>query len=721
MITKCSLRVALLALGVMGMSWGLHAQCVDMTTMDDGNKRFIHRDMGCTKTTVKIIGGTETTSREFGWLDPYLAPASHPRHTLMTSAGTDNLCKELSVLPPDHSTSIRMMNDGYQATDTAKGEWLAYNITIDAATPLLLIDYAAVIEDPKHTSVVNKYPDYGQPYCGFEVIDAKGNTLFPNYHYVNQPNTIEGWKNFKNADRGDISTYWKDWSVVALDLSEFVGQRVSLVLKNFDCGVSEASDAENIQLCFDRHEAHMYSYVSCAAKELVLYKNCEGEEDSTFITAPEGFSYKWYRKDDEKTTLSTDRILAIPSANEDVTYCCCLTNYVGSFVLEQVVDAPEVVVDDPEDVGFGQTFTWSRSGEKIVVTGDYEYEEPYSGDDTLSYSKSCAKTIYRIHVDVAQLDCPGTFSIKDTICGDARGFNVAFRYSMKIDNSKEEPDTIYPSVQEVKVDFSDNWNRQEGEQIVIDDVITLVKSGYEDITKAIKVNGIAMDSTFFVPMPYDSVYRDNGDGSGEWIYAAPRPDNYTMTLTVVNRCGQEETHQVPFTVFYPANVIYQRWNDVLAIHNERYNGGNLVRSVRWYRNGAQESALGKHGAYIRRSDLVSDIVPYWAEITRSDDGKTFCTCRFTPTQQNVAEKPVFPNTMTIAPRERNTRQLQVTSATSGQYSLIDLSGRLLQKGVYGEAYGSPDILIAPSVAQGTYILLFRSDEGDLRSSKLIVE
>ena len=34
------------------------------------------------------------------------------------------------------------------------------------------------------------------------------------------------------------------------------------------------------------------AHVTCAAKELVFSKDCEGKEDSISITAPEGFSYR---------------------------------------------------------------------------------------------------------------------------------------------------------------------------------------------------------------------------------------------------------------------------------------------------------------------------------------------------------------------------------------------------------------------------------------------
>ena len=709
---KTWVAVGLMALAA-GTAW---AQCIDMSNLDDGTKRFINIEAGITYHAESELG----TMDSIGWKAPYLSPTSHPRQTLMTAEGTDNLCKELSVLPPELTTSVRLMNDGYAESDSAKGEWVVFRLTVDAAHPIILINYAAVLEAPNHYNI----PGWYQPYCGFyaQNLDDKhkdyGQLYGELYHYTTDKASIKGWESFNNSERKDVLTYWKDWSKVGIDLSNWAGSTVGIVLANYDCAISAVGSKE-VQICTERHEAHMYAHVTCAAKELVFSKDCEGKEDSITITAPEGFSYRWYEKSNKEKILSEERTLKMPAADVDATYVCELTNHVGTFELEQFVDAAEVITDDPVEVDFGKTFTWPRSGETISYTGDYEYIEPYTGSDLNHYSKSCAKKIYRIHVEAASLDCPGTFTVKDSICGDAKGFKVAFHYEEKRDDTKDPPVIIHPSVQTFKVDFSDNWNNQEGTTVKIDDNTSIVRTGYEDITTAVTVNGTSMDSIITIPMPYDSVYYDK---TGEYIYAYPRPDDYTMTLTVQNSCGQEEKHQIGFTVLYPAWVIYQRWNDILSIKNEQFNGGNPVATVRWFRNKQEVVGRGEHHSYIHVPDLVTNIDSYYAELTRSDDRKTFCTCRFTPQYNSADDKPVFKGEgIDLAPRRGDNRQLQVLTVTSGAYTIYDMTGRAVQQGNYGEAYGSPDITINPSVTRGTYVIFFRSDDGMQTTKKWIVE
>ncbi len=716
----CNLRnwvaVGLLAVAT-GTAW---AQCVDMSTLDDGTNRFINVDAGITFHSEGASGSIDS----IGWKSPYLSPGTHPRQTLMTAEGTDNLCKDLSVLPPDETTSVRLMNDGYVEGDSAKGEWMVFRLTVDPDYPIILINYAAVLEAPGHSGI----PGWYQPYCGFYAQNLNdkhqdyGKLEGELYHYTTVSSSIQGWNSFENSDRNGVKTYWKDWSKVGIDLSKWAGQSIGVVLANYDCAINRVTHNE-VVICTDHHEAHMYAHVTCAAKKLVFSKDCEGKEDSITITAPEGFSYRWYVKGNKETSLSTERTLHMPAADEDATYVCELTNHVGTFELEQFVDAAEIVNEPDVEVGFGETYTWPRSGEKIKITGDYEYVENYTGADLQNYSASCAKKIYRVHVDAAALDCPGTFAVKDTICGDAQGFNVAFHYNAKVDNTGETPLTINPSVQTVKVDFSDNWNNQEGTTVNIDANTSITKTGYEDITTAIKVNGVAMDSVFTIPMPLDSVTGPDG----KKVYAYPRPDDYTMTITVVNSCGQEETHTLGFTVFYPSWVIYQRWNDILSIYNDAFNGGYEIANVRWFRNGQEVVGRGEHHSYIVTKDFTgegSTLNPndsFYAELTRSDDRKTFCTCRFKPEYIDKVNEPVFKDDINLAPRRGDSRQLQVLTNTSGTYTIYNLTGYAVQTGMFGNEYGSPDITIDPSVTRGTYLIAFRSNDGMQTTKKWIVE
>ena len=136
---------------------------------------------------------------------------------------------------------------------------------------------------------------------------------------------------------------------------------------------------------------------------------------------------------------------------------------------------------------------------------------------------------------------------------------------------------------------------------------------------------------------------------------------------------------------------------------------------------------GEHHSYIVTKDFTgegSTLNPndsFYAELTRSDDRKTFCTCRFKPEYIDKVNEPVFRDDINLAPRRGDSRQLQVLTNTSGTYTIYNLTGYAVQTGMFGNEYGSPDITIDPSVTRGTYLIAFRSNDGMQTTKKWIVE
>lgn len=612
------------------------------------------------------------------------------------------------------------MSDEYQETDTAKGELIYIPITIEKDRPIVLINYAAVMEVPVHPGIYESL----QPKCGFYMARSvpkedpdfnKSKGLL--YHYAANKSTLTNWKTEEN------NIAWKDWSKVGVDLSEWIGKsNVFVVLESYDCVLSGRKSNKEVQICENHHKSHMYAHITCAPKELVLYKDCEGEEANVTITAPEGFSYRWYIEGDKGTTLSSERILKTKAADVDATYVCELTNHVGTFELKQFVDATDTINYEDVELENGEAFKWEKaSGETIYKTGYYVYPEKYTGAELEHYSEACVKNIHRVHVNAKEIKCTGKFTIIDSICGDAQGINVRIEYQDTTVTNVEPNVTIHPSVKTLTAVFDEKWKKQEGETINIGGT-TIVKKGYAD-SITFDVNGLATDSVYRIPMPLDSVVTE----TGEKFYVYPRPDDYTMTLYVRNTCGPDKAI-INFTVRYPSWVIFQRWNDILSIHNETYNGGYEIANVEWFRNNEQKiEGRGEHKSYITTKDFSGEGTKldtndtFYAKLKRQGEDKSFCTCRFTPYYNDKEDKPIFADGINLAPSRNDSRRLRVITALSGGYTVYDLAGRAVQTGMFGDTYGAEEISIDPSVTRGTYLIFFRSDDGIQTTKKWIVE
>lgn len=200
-----------------------------------------------------------------------------------------------------------------------------------------------------------------------------------------------------------------------------------------------------------------------------------------------------------------------------------------------------------------------------------------------------------------------------------------------------------------------------------------------------------------LPMPKSSA-------DAQWYV---RPDDYEVTLNMIDPEGLTTTYSTTFTVLYPSRVILQRWNDVLTITNRDFNGGYEITHVEWYKDNEPIKGHGVHNFFYYAGDnqKLQTESSYRAEITRADDGKTISTCDYLPVVLN--EEVVFKEEINIAPRRADSRrEVVVNTSLSGRYQVFNIGGQEVMNGYFGSEYGSPDIIVPASLPNGTYLIRF---------------
>jgi hypothetical protein len=145
---------------------------------------------------------------------------------------------------------------------------------------------------------------------------------------------------------------------------------------------------------------------------------------------------------------------------------------------------------------------------------------------------------------------------------------------------------------------------------------------------------------------------------------------------------------------YPGNdVIAQRWNDVLAIRNEDFNGGHIFTAVQWYMNGVPIVGATDFNYFAGEDGQLVFGQEYSALLTR-DDGVKLFSCGYVP----VAVPAEVINMPSLVPLGS-----QVTVPGAGMAAWYDLSGRKHSAQAYDNS-----AITAPSTA-GYYLLELRSD------------
>lgn len=126
------------------------------------------------------------------------------------------------------------------------------------------------------------------------------------------------------------------------------------------------------------------------------------------------------------------------------------------------------------------------------------------------------------------------------------------------------------------------------------------------------------------------------------LYIQPE---YNATLTLYPQGQNCDTITLPirFSVLYPTSVFVQRWNDVLAVLNEKYNRGEGVdgyhfTAFQWYKDGQPIPGANTSYYYCGPTETLDFNAQYQVLLTR-EDGTIIITCPYTPVYKDVPDEP----------------------------------------------------------------------------------
>lgn len=218
---------------------------------------------------------------------------------------------KLKTVPEGQIASVRLGNwtEGEHGDSPIGGSvsgQITYTYTIPQDKSVLLLHYAAVLQYAAH------HPANMQTRIQVQIKDMRGMTLQCasadfNARDVAEGNT-RGWKTYQPAEGETLDKAcpikWLDWSVLGMNLKQYAGQTVRIVLTLNAC---EA----------DYHFAYGYFALDCTEGE-VGGMSCTEKADTLFV--PDGFNYLWYVKGDQtKTPVSTERFF-VPAENDVNSY-----------------------------------------------------------------------------------------------------------------------------------------------------------------------------------------------------------------------------------------------------------------------------------------------------------------------------------------------------------------------------------------------------------------
>lgn len=191
------------------------------------------------------------------------------RHTIITSKYPDpNTNDSIMSMPPagGGAYSVRLGNDN----TGSESESLSKSFTVNNGNKFFIYQYALVLEDPDGHSPIEK------PKFEVKIIDQAGNIVKPEecgYYQVTAGAQTNDWGVY-----GGVR--YKDWTTVGLDLSAYLGQKVTVVFTTEDCGLGG-------------HYGYAYIDAACGFLDIDVIGFCKNS-NTVQLKAPPGFkTYYW--------------------------------------------------------------------------------------------------------------------------------------------------------------------------------------------------------------------------------------------------------------------------------------------------------------------------------------------------------------------------------------------------------------------------------------------
>lgn len=368
---------------------------------------------------------------------------------------------------------------------------LKYEITVNADYPVLYFKIASVL-DLNHNNLQNTY-------YKFAIKNSEGNylptmpctglTLAPSSFGSAQSYT-EPYINY-NLSTNFPNTYkYHKWESVAIDLSEYAGQTITLEFEHYDCW---------------RGHHGSYTYLSAAMRKKPqdIYF-CQGSpvlELDGYLSDFTG--YVW-------NTGAVSETLQVSDPVDGATYNCTVTSYNTcatnfEFVLREVVTTAsfhytsgtacnQLQFNDLSEINHGEIISW-----------EWDFGDPESGNSNTSNEQHPTHTFSDLGLFVVTLDVTDSFG-----CTSSVSITVEVRTCGDLSVTKEIMSQQYPEATFLLTAKNNNTDYTD-ENVIVTDILP---SGYE------YVSSTASQGT------YDPL-------TGQWSVGTLQPqEEETLELTV---------------------------------------------------------------------------------------------------------------------------------------------------------------------------------------------
>lgn len=182
-------------------------------------------------------------------------------------------------------------------------------------------------------------------------------------------------------------------------------------------------------------------------------------------------------------------------------------------------------------------------------------------------------------------------------------------------------------------------------------------------------------------------------------------------------CSDRE-FDIPFTVNYPVSTTFtQKWDDVLALYNDKHNGGYTFYGYQWYKNG--EPVHGATGSYYYAKKFepsgVLEGCSVYSVLLTDEKGKQLMSCDYQVTcDEQPADEPQIDVDPTLAEENEMLRVRATDDAVLTIYNTVGMPIETVR------VKAGENTITAPAT-QGTFLLKAVFSNGRTHTGRLLVK
>lgn len=279
---------------------------------------------------------------------------------------------------------------------------LTYNITIHSNYPVLFIQLASLMDNSHGTDGNTHYRFSLKNASGSEIPTAPCTALelYPKNYTLTEAGSIPELNNPYELQINPAGDYhYQPWESIALDLSEYVGQTLTLEFEHFDCS-------------YGVHGSYTYLSAAMRKKTTPVYY-CKGASEVAIEPYPLNFkSYQWDTGENTESisvnspidgTVYTVEVGAYNECNTTLSYVLEEINIEAGFMYE-CGSNNQVLFFDESTTNAGNIEEWS-----------WDFDDPDSGNSTSVLANPShtfsAPGIYKVSLTVTNsFGCTDTYS-----------------------------------------------------------------------------------------------------------------------------------------------------------------------------------------------------------------------------------------------------------------------------------------------------------------------